>query len=386
MKRLALWSSAFALFAMFVVATPAKAQMGMSMGNGWSFGFSGNVNAFAIYENASKNGTTAGGLVPAPGTKGFDIRTGLLPAMATFSARGRDDGRDLSAVFTLAPEIQCGGGSLTCAGSQLDVRQAFLTVSMHGGTLLAGRDLGLFGRGAIMNDMTMFGTGPTGGPGGAGTTLGRFGTGYNYPNYTAQMTWSSAAGKNTQFSIGLFDPTPVANFTQTQLPRVEAMWTMKSSSHNIWLDGMLQSSKDVAASQSLTSLGGSGGFKWWNNKVTLVATAFYGQGIGTFNNLTNLATDGTDGRTTIGGYGQAMFVMNQRTNFGVSYGLNQFKGTSAEGSPKLTSSSIVAGLYNKYGKALRSTLEATYLTDSDNVSGNKNNTGFNLSGGLMLFW
>lgn len=385
MKRLTLWSSAFALLATIVMATPARAQMGMSMGNGWSFGFSGNVNAFAIYENASKNGTTAGGLVPTAGSKGFDIRTGMLPAMATFSARGRDDGRDLSAVFTLAPEIQCGGGSLTCAGSQLDVRQAFLTVSMHGGTLLAGRDLGLFGRGAIMNDMTMFGTGPTGGPGGAGTTIGRFGTGYNYPNYTAQMTWSSAAGKNTQFSIGLFDPTPVFGFTQTQTPRVEAMWTMKSSSHNIWLDGMLQSAKNPAA-KSLTSVGGSGGFKWWNNKVTVVATAFYGSGIGTFNNLTLAATDGVDGRTTFGGYGQAMFMMNQRTNFGVSYGLNQLKGTSAEGSPKLTSSSIVAGLYNKYGKALRSTLEATYLTDSDNVSGNKNNTGFNLSGGLMLFW
>jgi len=358
MKRLTLWSSAFALLAMIVVATPARAQMGMSMGNGWSFGFSGNVNAFAIYENASKNGATVGGLVPPAGTKGFDIRTGMLPAMATFSARGRDDGRDPSAVFTLAPEIQCGGGTLTCAGSQLDVRQAFLTTSMHGGTLLAGRDLGLFGRGAIMNDMTMFGTGPTGGPGGAGTTFGRFGTGYNYPNYTAQMTWSSAAGKNTQFSIGLFDPTPIANFAETQLPRVEAMWTMKSSSHNVWLDGMVQSAKDVGASQSLTSVGGSGGFKWWNNKVTIVATAFFGQGIGTFNNLTpnGESVSGAKGRTTFGGYGQAMFVMNQRTNFGVSYGMNELKSASDEPTAHLTSSSIIAGLYNRYGKALRSTL------------------------------
>ena len=389
MKRLTLWSSAFALIAMVVVATPARAQMGMSMGNGWSFGFSGNVNAFAIYENSSTSGTTGGplSLVPPPGTKGFDIRGGMLPAMATLSARGRDDGRDLSAVFTFAPEIQCGGGSVSCTGSQLDVRQAFMTIGgVHGGTLLAGRDLGLFGRGAIMNDMTMFGTGPTGGPGGAGTTLGRFGTGYNYPNYTAQMTWSSAAGKSTQFAIGLFDPTPVANFAQTQLPRVEAQWMSKGASNNIWIEGLVQSSKDVAASKSLTSAGGSAGIKWWNQKVTIVATGFFGSGLGTTTNLTGAATDGATGRTTFGGYGQAMFVMNQRTNLGVSYGLNQIKGTSAEGSPKFTNSSIVAGLYNKYGKALRSTLEATYLMDSDNVSGNKNDSGFNLSAGVLLFW
>ena len=382
MKRLTLWSSAFALIAMIVVATPARAQMGMSMGNGWSFGFSGNVNAFAVYENSPTDGTTGLGLINV-GTSGFDIRTGMLPAMATFSARGRDDGRDLSAVFTLAPEIQCGGGSVSCAGSQLDVRQAFMTVSMKGGTLLAGRDLGLFGRGAVMNDMTMFGTGQTGGPGGSGTTMGRFGTGYNYPNYTAQMTWSSAAGKSTQFSIGLFDPTSFSTFTQTRLPRVEAQWTMKGSNHNIWLDGMLQSAKDVGANQSLTSVGGSGGIKWWNNKVSLVGTAFYGSGIGTFNNFINPNT-GPDANTTVGGYAQAMFTMNARSNLGVSYGLNQLK--IPNGGPKFTMSSLTGGLYNKYGKALRSTLEATYSQDADDIAGNKNNSAITLSAGMMLFW
>lgn len=385
MKRLTLWSTALAFAAAFAWATPARAQMGMSMGNGWSFSFSGNVNAFAVYEKASTDGTTGFGLVNV-GAKGFDIRTGMLPAMATLSARGRESGRDLGATFTFAPEIQCFAGSLNCTGSQLDVRQAYLTVGgVHGGTLLAGRDLGLFGRGAIMNDMTMFGTGQTGGPGGGGTTLGRFGTGYNYPNYTAQMTWSSAAGKNTQFAIGLFDPTAVDNFTQTQMPRVEARWTMNGGTHNIWLEGLVQSAKDVGADQTLTSAGGAGGIKWWNNKVTLVGTAFFGSGIGTLVNF-NQADDGTDGRKTLGGYAQAMFVMNPRTDLGVSYGLNQITQTDAEGGNKFTMSSLTAGLYQKYNKALRSTLEATYAQDADDIDGNKNNTGLTLSAGLMLFW
>lgn len=385
MKRLTLWSTALALLAALVTAIPAQAQVGMATSNGWSFAFSGNVNAFAVYEKANTDGTTPFGLVNV-NTKGFDIRTGMLPAMATFSARGRENGRDLGATFTFAPEIQCANGTLGCTGSQLDVRQAYMTVGgVHGGTLLAGRDLGLFGRGAITNDMTMFGTGQTGGPGGSGTTLGRFGTGYNYPNYTAQMTWSSAAGKSTQFAIGLFDPTAVDNFAQTQLPRVEAEWTMKGGTHNIWLEGTLQSAKDVGADQTLTSVGGAGGIKWWNNKVTLVGTAFFGSGIGTLVNYTQ-ADDGADGRKTLGGYAQAMFVMNQRTDLGVSYGLNQLTLTDAEGGNKFTTSSLTAGLYNKYGRALRSTLEATYAIDSDDISGNTNNTGVTISAGLMLFW
>ncbi len=394
MKRSQRWSSGLALLAMILVAMPAHAQLNMQMGNGWSMAFSGNVNGFLTYESTDNNGTTTGGLVGA-GTKGFNIRTGLLPAFAVFSIKGRDGGRDLGATFGFAPEIQCGASSpnytnrANCQGTQLDMRQVFMTVGgVHGGSLLMGRDLGLFGRQNILNDMTLFGTGPTGGPNGGGTTLGRIGFGYNYPNFNAQLTWSSAAGKNTQLSIGLFDPSEVDNFTETQLPRVEAEWTMKGDHTNFWLNGLFQSAKDVAASNSLTSFGGGGGIKWWNNKVTVVGSGFYGSGIGSTLNFLN-SNDGTDGRTSFGGYGQAMIAMNDRTSLGVSYGLNRLNGnsgTSPDGGFKLTNSALVAGLYNKYGKMLRSTLEGTYSMTSDNVAGNKNNTGIGISAGLLLLF
>ncbi len=391
MKRSHLWSSGLALLATILVAMPARAQLNMQMGNGWSMAFSGNVNGFLTYEKTDNNGTTAGGLVGA-GTSGFNIRTGLLPAFAVFSIKGHDGGRDLGATFGFAPEIQCGNSSpnytnrANCQGTQLDMRQVFMTVGgVHGGSLLMGRDLGLFGRQNILNDMTLFGTGPTGGPNGGGTTLGRIGFGYNYPNFNSQLTWSSAAGKNTQFSIGLFDPSEVDNFAQTQLPRVEAEWTMKGDHTNFWLNGLVQNAKDVAASNSLTSFGGGGGIKWWNSKVTVVGSGFYGSGIGSTLNFLN-ATDGLKGRTTFGGYGQAMIVMNTRTSLGVSYGLNQLKETSAFGGGKLTNSALVAGLYNKYDKMLRSTLEFTYSMTSDNVAGNKNNTGLGVSAGMLLLF
>src|SRR3982751_2086693 len=54
MKRVALLCLGLAVGA----ASAAEAQLTMQMTNGWSFTFSGNVNAFAIYESTSESGGT----------------------------------------------------------------------------------------------------------------------------------------------------------------------------------------------------------------------------------------------------------------------------------------------------------------------------------------
>lgn len=391
MKRMTRWSSGLALIALAVSAVPAQAQLNMQMGNGWSFGFSGNVNAFLNYTSTDESGDfVGGGELVGVGEKGFNIRTGLLPAFAVFSIKGRDGGRDLGATFGFAPEIQCGttannyANRANCQGTQLDMRQVFMTVGGVGsGSLLMGRELGLFGRQNILNDMTLFGTGPTGGPNGGGTTLGRIGFGYNYPNFNSQLTWSSAAGRNTQFSVGLFDPAEVDNFSETSMPRVEAEWTMKGDNTSFWINGLAQSAKDPVADETLTSFGAGGGIKWWNDKITLVGSGFYGSGIGTTLNFLN-ATDGVDPRTTIGFYGQGMFAMNERTSIGASFGQNTLNGTDVEPDKIVTNTAIVGGLYNKYGKMLRSTLEFTYNTAKDDADGE--NKGWGMSGGLLLLF
>ena len=48
--------------------------------------------------------------------------------------------------------------------------------------------------GNILNDQTLFGVGG-GGIDPSGTTLGRIGYGYIYPNFVAQITYSTAGGK-----------------------------------------------------------------------------------------------------------------------------------------------------------------------------------------------
>src|SRR2546429_9534371 len=198
MKRLALLLVAVAL----LWPAGASAQLTMQMSNGWSFAFSGNVNAFWVFSKVNNSG-------PANSS----IRTGLLPAFATFEARGKEGGMNLGIHFGFAPQIQNAGvhdnfGNGTQAGAQIDMRQVYLTIGLKDGSqILAGRELGLFGRQNILNDMTLFGVGAVGigGGQGGGTTLGRIAYGYIYPNFDAQVTYSTKPGQ-AQLSIGLFQP------------------------------------------------------------------------------------------------------------------------------------------------------------------------------------
>src|SRR5881398_1014614 len=204
MKRLALLLVAVAL----LLPAAANAQLTMQMSNGWSFSFAGNVNAFWVFTKVNNSG-------PANSS----VRTGLLPTFATFEARGKEGGLNLGIHFGFAPQINnpgnchdnfnglCGNGG-TQAGAQIDMRQVYLTVGFKNGSqILAGRELGLFSRQNILNDMTLFGVGSVslGGGNGGGTTLGRIGFGYIYPNFNAQVTYSTKPGRS-QVSVGIFQP------------------------------------------------------------------------------------------------------------------------------------------------------------------------------------
>ena len=179
------------------------------------------------------------------------IRTGLLPAFAVFDAKGKEGKTDLGVHFGFAPQIQCGTGVHDCFGAQIDMRQVFLTVGGTWGQILAGRELGLFGRQNILTDQTLFGVGATGrrhgpGAGGGGTTLGRIGFGYIYPQFRAQMTYSTAAGRPLQLSIGLFEA--AANGAVRPRPRFRGSRPSRllgERQQKVWVGGTAQSTKST---------------------------------------------------------------------------------------------------------------------------------------------
>src|SRR5437667_6855767 len=199
MKRLTLLLVAVAL----LWPAAANAQLTMQMSNGWSFTFAGNVNVFWVF---TKENTAAGDAANS------SVRTGLLPAFATFEARGKEAGMNLGVHFGFAPQINTPAGchdnfptigvctpAGTQAGAQIDMRQVYLTIRLKDGSqILAGRELGLFGRQNIVQDMTLFGVGAVGignaSAQGGTTTLVRIGYGNIYPNFDAPVPYRPKVG------------------------------------------------------------------------------------------------------------------------------------------------------------------------------------------------
>lgn len=414
MKRVALLCLGLA----FGAASAAEAQLTMQMGNGWSFTFAGNVNAFFVYTDVSDGGTD-GGLVAAGDALGkgtSNIRTGLLPAFAVLDAKGKEGETDLGVHFGFAPQIQCGydegrggtsgssvgGQGHDCFGAQIDMRQVFLTVGGSWGQILAGRELGLFGRQNILTDQTLFGVGAIGtGLGnefGSGTTLGRIGFGYIYPQFKAQMTYSTVAGRPFQLSVGVFQPARNPPFTTTQLPRLEAEGVWAQGNTKVWVGGLLQRNSTPSVGgggdESATAWGGSGGVRLGSDMFSATASGYYGQGIGT----TFLFLGGASGTTggggsddltkSYGGIGQITVTpANSKVTLAGSWGISILSSADSDIiDAKIKNWLASGGIYYQATKSLKVVGEFNYAVSSDDADGTDDNKEIAPAVGLMLFF
>ncbi|HYT99280.1 MAG TPA: hypothetical protein VEK85_02810 [Gemmatimonadales bacterium] len=403
MKRLALLLVAVAL----LLPAAANAQLTMQMSNGWSFSFAGNVNAFWVFTKQNNTGPT-----------NSSVRTGLLPAFATFEAKGKEAGMNLSVHFGFAPQIQNAGVHdqfSVQSGAAIDMRQVYLTVGGQWGQILAGRELSLYGRQNILNDMTLFGVGAVGIPNvtfgaasnppqGGGTTLGRIGYGYIYPNFNAQVTYSSKAGRPGQLSIGLFQPSTVAGvggYTFTKIPRLEAEFTYNQKSgknkYTFWAGGLWQSTSNAAtAGTTISSVGGTAGIRGEFSDLAVVVNGYIGKGLGTtlmFSGLAGggVATGGTELRSSDGGYVQLGYTLNKKTTVGASWGFSRLKNNqTGDGNTAVRSNlySYTAGIYHQWTKSLKLVFEGTQegTTGIIGIAGSPGAKLTNVSGGFMLFF
>jgi hypothetical protein len=399
MKRSSLLCAALALG----FASGVQAQgLTMQMSNGWTFAFAGNVNIFAMYQSQDKDGNTAtpGGIVGAGEAKGLFYGTGLLPSFATFEARGKEGNTDLMVHFGFAPEVQCGGNAHDCFGSQfsgasIDMRQVYLTVGGSWGTILAGRELGVFQRQNILNDQTLFGVGGTGiAP--RGTTLGRIGFGYIYPNFVPQFTYTSPAGRPGSISIGLFEPSTFGRYQRLEVPRVEAEASYKSGNVLVFASGAAQTGKDLTSDESKAAVGVAGGITYKASQFSVHGSGYYGKGLGTTLMFGNLATsgdfdaDGTDElRDSYGFYGQLTATpANSKVTLAGSFGLSWLKNADDEPDFKTENALISGGLYYQATKSLKLVFEGDYqwTKDKEAPSGVDKNKAFTGAFGMMLFY
>ncbi|HVH67279.1 MAG TPA: hypothetical protein VM716_05380 [Gemmatimonadales bacterium] len=391
MKRLTLLLLGLALG---VAATASAQGLTMQMSNGWSFTFAGNVNAFWSYTKINNSG-------PANSS----VRTGLLPAFATFEAKGKEAGLNLGVHFGFAPQIQnagvhdqFGGGTGLQAGAQIDMRQVYLTIGLKDGSqILAGRELGLFSRQNILNDMTLFGVGAVGiGNGQAkGTTLGRIGYGYVYPNFNAQITYSTKPGE-AQFSVGLFQPSTFAAYTFTTVPRLEGEFTYNGksgrNSYSLWVGGLWQTTSNAATGgNSLSSVGGTAGIKYGMSDLTVTVSGYITKGVGTVLAFSGtggspVAGNGTSGRPGDGGYAQITYKADPKWTVGASWGFSRLKNDqTGDGNTAVISNwvSTTLGVYHQWTRSLKFVLEGTREQVGNGTAAPAQ---IDIAGGFMLFF
>src|SRR2546430_12585078 len=152
MKRLTLLLLGLALG---VSATAGAQGLTMQMSNGWSFQFAGNVNVFWTFTHQDSSAATGRSRTYS------NVRTGLLPAFATFEARGREAGMHLAAHIGFSPQIQNPGNAHDGFQNpnRIDMRQVYLTVGGEWGQILAGRELGVRQRQKHLHDQPRAGDG-----------------------------------------------------------------------------------------------------------------------------------------------------------------------------------------------------------------------------------
>ena len=351
-------------------ATPAKAGILLMGDNGWEVTFAGSSNTFYMYTSSqeSPSGTRSGSLVSESGEDISRLTVGLLPGVFGMSVKAPSTGGlDMMANLTLYPSTQ--NTARTWNGTaNLNLRESYFKVSGDFGSLLVGRTLNTYGTAPIVNDMGLFGIGAQYI---ADTTLGRIGYGYNYANFGAQIAYTLPAQGPLTLKLVIEDPSKIVgqstygahatDITANQLRTPRGAFSLGIAGGDlgsVTIEGMYQHANMSVAKCQLalanrtnmsgggTGLGGNQdganpgdcNVDSWGGNATLVssmqglsvvASAFYGEGIGTFFNLDrdSLTGDG-DERVTWGGYAQASLDVGGGTNVGVSYGGNYYGNQS----------------------------------------------------------
>jgi predicted porin len=269
----------------------------------WKFSASGNVNVYYI-GSSCEDETTApvGGGLACRGAAGEDksssISNGLLPAAIAFSASTTQKGYDLGVTFGFYPGISTNDGSPnlqqgapllnTALGTTgLDIRQVFMTFGNDSmGTFKLGRDIGLFGGDAILNDMTLPGVGAGNGnyatP--ANTSLGSIDLGYIYTDWLAQINYTTPDIGGFKFTIGIFDPLePITQTAPTpeSSPGFHGKAAYKNGPVYVSASFLSQKHEGPTNAQDFDSFAWDIGGKLTFGPAEVMAWYYQGEGVGT---------------------------------------------------------------------------------------------------------
>jgi predicted porin len=417
-----------------VLALSASANAGIVIPAGdWTLDVNGNVNAFANFTNSDKqkNGGVLGGLATGEDIDGEGstqgINTGLLPAWLGFTGTTRQNDVDVSFTISFQPNVS-DNAVHGDAKTPLN-RQAFVTFGDKSwGTVKLGKDLGIFAGQAILNDMTLLGVGAGANTSGGATTLGGIGTGYIYPAWKGQVSYTTPNMNGFSATIAITNPNQgdfgngfvanaasaatAANTGLTELYQdrfgIEAQgmyeWTGDVSG-KVWVSGasydvnqdaqagtagaeaVTTSANDDSYTATVYDIGAAINV----GNLGLVGYYYNGEGVGTtlMGNLGvhNNASGSLKKRDSDGGYVQATYVIPTGTKLGVAYGVSNLDEASGETATALVEKNDrwTVGAYHPLTKHLNLVAEYNKVESEGHAAGqNMESDTFSL--GAILFF
>ena len=391
-------SAAVASAALVLGASTANAGIIIPAGE-WTVDINGNVNVYASLANYDDTAAASGGLSGAQDASGEDkdqgIGTGLLPAWLGITATTRQNDLDVSWTISMQPNVS-ENNTMGDSGDIVAWRQAFITFGDKSwGSIKMGKDLGIFAGNAILSDMTLLGVGNGGGHSGGNFTNGHIGTGYIYPAWKGQITYTTPNFNGFTAKIGITNPNQGGDASVQSLYQdrfgVEGQLEYAFDAGKVWSSfgsyDLTNNNSDVEA--QAIDVGANINF----GNIGLVAYYYSTQGVGaTFFNdgafgsaRSGVSSGGTE-RDGNGGYVQATYVIPSGTKLGVSYGRNTLDTETSD-----TAASVLdynelwtVGAYHPLTKHLN--LVAEYnVTESKDHGGTTSESDVISLGAILFF-
>ena len=412
-----------------VLALSATANAGIIIPAGeWTLDINGNVNAFYINNNSKDENTILGGMANLKSTSSGDqrsaINTGLLPSWLGVTGKSRQN--DLDTEFTISLQPGASAAASLGGGGGSEFRQAYFSFGDKSwGTILVGKNLGQFGRDAILNDQTLLGVGSqglgAGLVGGSTTTLGRIGTGFLYADFNGQINYTTPNMNGLELTVGIDQPLATNNagnvaatFTTPTLGNAALVstvavtnsldatgaqktpafvgvarysFTANDLTGKVWVEGKQQKLYGLSgfsgnsSAYGLGATASAGGFG-------AVAYVYKGEGAGT----TAWHMDGYSAaggkRDSDGGYIQLSYVLPMKTKLAASWGRSNLDKANGETASNLVKSNEMqtVGLYHPLTKHLNLVGEYSRVEAENHATIARENKSDIISVGGILFF
>jgi predicted porin len=385
-------SAAVASAALVLGAQSANAGIIIPAGE-WTMDINGNVNVYANFSSSDDPSTTTvtGALVSTQDANGESdgqsINTGLLPAWLGFTGTTRQNDLDVSFTISMQPNVS-ENNTMGDSGDIVAWRQAFLTFGDKSwGTVKMGKDIGIFAKNAILSDMTLLGVGTLVGAerSGANFTSGGIGTGYIYPAWKGQISYTSPNFNGFTFTAGITNPnqnTPAVNHNRFG---IEAEVAYAFDAGKVWVSG---ASYDVTTTSNTEYDAEAIDVGVNVNMGNLGLTAYYytADGAGTTFFHSYAVDSSNNERESDGGYLQATYVIPSGTKLGVSYGVSKLDTATGETNASLLEENKrwTVGAYHPLTKHLNLVAEFNH-NEAENQGGEEIENDAVSLGAILFF-